>query len=166
MSSMVSESYELASVVTRAFHCELEIDTRAGLEIRDITDEVTRTVRSSGVTFGWINVQIRHTTAAILVNENEPLLLEDLKDALSRFAPENGRYHHDDMARRSVNLEPGEPANGYAHVRALMLGASATLNIVDGRVCLGPWQSVFLVELDRPRRRRVSMMVMGQSGRR
>lgn len=166
MPAVVSESHELASVVTRACHRELEIETADAPELRDITDDIQQSVEFSGVAFGWVNIQSRHTTAAILVNENEPLLIEDLKEALCRFAPETGAYRHDDMTRRSVNLEPGEPANGYAHVRALMLGASATLNIVGGRICLGRWQRVFLVELDRPRHRRVSVMVMGQSGRR
>ena len=72
---------------------------------------------------------------------------------LDRLAPTAAEYRHDDMTIRRVNLTPGEPANGYSHCRALLLGASETLNVVDGQLDLGRWQRVFLVELDRDKGR-------------
>jgi secondary thiamine-phosphate synthase enzyme len=62
-----------------------------------------------------------------------------------------------------VNLSPDERSNGHAHCRALLLGVSATLNIVDGRLLLGRWQRVFFVELDGPRERAISAVVLGES---
>jgi thiamine phosphate synthase YjbQ (UPF0047 family) len=69
------------------------------------------------------------------------------------------------MDVRTVNLAPGERPNGYAHCRALMLSPSALLNLADGRLQLGCWQRVFLVELDGPRVREVSVLVLGESVR-
>jgi secondary thiamine-phosphate synthase enzyme len=65
------------------------------------------------------------------------------------------------MASRTVNLAPDERANGHAHCRALLLGPTALLNVADGRLQLGRWQRVFLVELDGPRRREISVQVLG-----
>ena len=112
---------------------------------------------------GLLNVQSLHTTAAIIVNECEPLLLEDFESLLQKVAPRDVAYRHDDEAARTVNLSPGERPNGWSHCRALMLGASACLNVVDGRLVLGRWQRVFLVELDGPRSRDVSVLLIGET---
>jgi secondary thiamine-phosphate synthase enzyme len=98
----------------------------------------------------------------VIVNENEPLLLEDLEDLLQGWAPEDGCYRHNDLAARKAPPK-GERPNGHAHARALLLGASVCLNVADGKVDLGEWQSVFLVELDGPRPRTLSVQVLGAS---
>jgi secondary thiamine-phosphate synthase enzyme len=69
---------------------------------------------------------------------------------------------HDDMSARTVNLAPGERPNGHAHCRALLLGSSVLLNVASGSVQLGRWQRVFLVELDGPRTREVSILLFGE----
>jgi secondary thiamine-phosphate synthase enzyme len=69
------------------------------------------------------------------------------------------------MDARSVNLAPGERPNGHAHCQALLLGSSASLNLADGRLQLGCWQRIFLVELDGPRAREVSVLVLGEAVR-
>jgi thiamine phosphate synthase YjbQ (UPF0047 family) len=79
---------------------------------------------------------------------------------LERLAPAAAVYCHDDLMRRTVNLAVGEPANGHSHCRALLLGATAALNIVDGELQLGRWQRVFLAELDGPRTRDVSLLLL------
>jgi secondary thiamine-phosphate synthase enzyme len=101
-----------------------------------------------------------HTTAAVVVNENEPLLLADLRAALERVAPRHLSYRHDDFAQRAA-VAPDEPANGHAHCQALFLRASETLALARGRACLGRWQRLFLVELDGPRTRTLSVTVLG-----
>ena len=101
-----------------------------------------------------------HTTAAIRINENEPLLLEDFRRLLERLAPVGG-YEHDDLARRR-DVPPDEPLNGHAHSRHLLLSTSETLPVTGGRLDLGTWQSIFLVELCSPRVRRVTVQVMGR----
>ena len=133
----------------------------AHLEFLDITERVEAAVRQSGVQHGLVNVQTRHTTGAIVVNENEPLLLEDLRERLVRFAPRGAHYRHDRLDLRTVNDAPGERPNGHSHTRALVLGASESLNVVDGALALGHWQRVFFVELDGIRERSVSLCVRG-----
>ena len=138
----------------------VHLRTEKPLQFIDLTALVAERVRRSDVFEGTVTVQSRHTTAAVVVNENEPLLLEDLEDLLHRWAPEGVRYRHNDLAAREAP-PPDEKPNGHAHARALLLGASVCLNVADGRVDLGEWQSVFLVELDGPRKRTLSVQVLG-----
>lgn len=145
-------------------HRTIHVATAGAGEFVDLTERVTEITRASGVRSGLVNVQTRHTTAAILVNEHEPLLLDDLRELLGRFAPERRSYRHNDFARRTANMTPDETGNGHAHCQALLLHAAATLNLVDGRILLGRWQRVFLVELDRARPREVSVVVLGVAG--
>jgi secondary thiamine-phosphate synthase enzyme len=142
-------------------HSRIRVETRHPTEFIDLTDRIDASVSASGIRDGLVNVQTLHTTTAILVNENEPLLLADIAAMLDRVAPQYARYRHDDMAARTVNLAPGERPNGHAHCRALLLGSSASLNLARGRLQLGRWQRVFLVELDGPRSREVSVLVLG-----
>src|SRR6185436_5233289 len=98
-------------------------------------------------------------------NEHEPLLLVDFATILDSAVPSGVRYRHDDPAARTVNLTPDERVNGHAHCRALLLGTSTSLNIVDSRLRLGRWQRVFFVELDGPREREISIVIVGESAR-
>jgi secondary thiamine-phosphate synthase enzyme len=140
----------------------VHLRTEKAVQFVDLTEIVAERVRRSGVDEGMVVVQSRHTTAAVLVNENEPLLLEDLQDLLERWAPAGARYRHNDLeSRRDAPLD--EKPNGHAHARALLLATSVCLNVAGGQVDLGEWQSVFLVELDGPRRRSVSVQVLGVS---
>ena len=138
--------------------------TRAASEFVDLTERVLREVRASGIRDGFVNVQTRHTTTAVVINENEPLLLDDLREMLERLVPAHGGYRHDCFEVRTVNLTPGERVNGHAHARAFTLGSSETLNIVGGQVQLGRWQRILLVELDGGREREVSLAVLGIAG--
>jgi secondary thiamine-phosphate synthase enzyme len=142
--------------------CEaLEYETSTAPEFIDITDDVIAVVDASGIQFGQVAIFSQHTTAAIKINEHEPLLLRDLARTLRHFAPPNAYYEHNDFSRRTVNMNPDECANGHAHVQHLFLGTSETIPVVDGRVTLGTWQRVFLIELDHPRPRRVLVNVVG-----
>jgi len=127
----------------------------------DITETVQEVITRVGITIGSALVFSKHTTAAIVINEHEPLLLEDITDLLARLAPPAAGYRHDDMRIRTVNLTPDEPENGHAHCQHLFLGPSAQLPITDGQLDLGQWQRVFLVELDRPRPRQVVVQLTG-----
>lgn len=142
--------------------CEaIEFETTGAPEFIDITADIDRVVASSRVQFGQVTVFSQHTTAAIKINENEPLLLRDLARTLCQFAPQQADYEHNDFTRRTVNMNEDECANGHAHCQHLFLGTSETIPIVDGRLTLGRWQRVFLVELDHPRARRVLVNVVG-----
>lgn len=142
----------------------LEYVTAHALQFIDITDDVRVAVERSGVTMGQVSVFSCHTTAAVILNEHEPLLLNDMARVLSRMAPAGNYYEHNDFSIRTVNMTEGEPANGHAHCQHLFLGTSETIPIHAGRLALGPWQSVFLVELDHARRRQVLVQTMGIVG--
>jgi len=144
----------------RVCHDRVELRTQCRIQFIDLTELVAERVRRSGVVHGLASIQVLHTTAAILVNENEPLLLEDLRRTLECAAPDARAYAHDDLSRRSDPADDERP-NGSAHCRAALLGSTACLNVAERRVLLGKWQRVFLVELDGPRPRTVSVVVMG-----
>ena len=146
----------------RIYNDLLSLRTEQPTQFIDITAWVGEMVRRSRVGHGYVQIQVLHTTAAIVVNENEPLLIEDFKAMLERIAPARGPYAHDDQQRRRVNLVPDERSNGHSHARALLLGASKVLNVLEGRVELGRWQSIFLVELDGARKRSISITVTGR----
>jgi secondary thiamine-phosphate synthase enzyme len=138
----------------------VELQTEDRFQFIDLTDLVAERVRRSGIGHGLVCVQSRHTTTAVVVNENEPLLIEDAKRMLERVAPRDALYGHNELHRRR-DVAPDESRNGDAHCRALLLGSSETLAVADGALQLGRWQRVFLVELDGPRRRTVCVVVIG-----
>ena len=144
----------------RVFADRVRLRTESRLQFVDLTDIVRERVRRSGIVHGLAAVQTRHTTTAVVVNENEPLLLEDLARCLERWAPRDGRYGHNDLAARGP-VPAGESENGDAHCRAVLLGASESVAILDGALALGSWQRIFLLELDGPRPREVVITLMG-----
>ncbi len=145
-------------------HALISITTVRPTQFIDITDRINALVAATRIRQGIVNVQALHTTTAILLNEHEPLLLTDFEALLDRIAPLDAGYRHDDPHLRVVNLTPDERTNGHAHCRAFFLAPSACLNIVGGRLVLGRWQRLFFVELDGPRERQVSTMVLGDGG--
>ncbi len=138
----------------------LSLSTEKRLQFVDVTDLLTRCVRRWGIADGLVCVQSRHTTAAVVVNENEPLLLEDMRATLERVAPRDRQYAHDDLTLRA-DPAPDENRNGDAHCKALLLSPAVTLTVVHGKIELGPWQRVFLVELDGPRPRSLVVLAFG-----
>jgi secondary thiamine-phosphate synthase enzyme len=146
----------------RTSHHSIQLRTAGRLQFVDLTDRVAEIAEESGVRQGLVNVQTRHTTTAIVINEHEPLLLEDMRVMLNRLASPALEYQHNNFAIRTVNLVPDEVGNGHAHCQALFLRASETLNLAAGRLQLGRWQRIFFIELDHARERTVSVMVMGQ----
>ena len=129
----------------------------------DITDRVAGFVEEAGVALGLVVVFSRHTTAAVVLNENEPLLMQDIGDFLERLAPRNGHYRHNDFSIRTVNMTQDECPNGHAHCQHWLLGSTEVIPIVGGRMSLGRWQRIFLVELDMPRERELVVQVWGIS---
>lgn len=139
--------------------------TSARGEFVDITEDVRGTVERSGLRDGVAVVYSPHTTCAVLINELERGFIEDFQGFLEELVPVDRPYRHDDLSVRTQNLEddPHEVPNGWAHVRHCLLGgASQAIPVAGGRMLLGRWQRVFLVELDRPRDRRVLIQVVGQ----
>ena len=146
-------------------HTTIRIATGCPTEFIDLTARIEALVSQADLRCGFVNIQSLHTTAAIVLNEHEPLLLTDFETLLDRAAPQQAGYRHDDATIRRVNVTADERINGHAHCRALLLGSSVCLNVVDGRLQLGRWQRVFLVELDGPRARDISILMLGEGGR-
>jgi secondary thiamine-phosphate synthase enzyme len=162
-------SRETHSLVAREWvitHETLTIQTADAPHFIDLTDTVQEAIEREGIVMGSALVYSKHTTAAVVVNEHEPLLLEDIIDLLMRLVPHTDsiRYRHDDMRIRTVNLVENEPFNGHAHCQHLFLGPSMHIPIKAGRLDLGQWQRIFLVELDRPRPRQVVVQLTGIQG--
>lgn len=143
-------------------HTTIRVGTEDATQFIDITDQLEAIVTAAAIETGLVNVQTLHTTTAIVVNEHEPLLLTDIAALLERAAPQESVYRHDNVTLRSVNCVLGDRANGHSHCRALLLGSSVGLNVSGGRLQLGRWQRLFLVELDGPRVREVSVLVVGE----
>lgn len=127
---------------------ELQIRTSTKREMVDLTAQVVEAVARSGVSYGLCNVYVPHATAAIVINENDdPNVCVDVLDALDRSIPE-GVWRHDRV-----------DGNAAAHIQATILGPGETIPVAEGRLVLGTWQAVMLVELDGPRTRRVVVTV-------
>ena len=103
-------------------HGRIRVATERRTEFVDLTARIEALAAEAGIHTGLVNIQSQHTTTAIVVNEHEPLLLTDFDALLTRAAPRDTVYRHDDMDVRTVNLAPGERPNGHAHCHALLLG--------------------------------------------
>lgn len=156
---------EMLTPITVSHHATIQVETEDRTEFIDLTERLQRLVARSRVHCGIVNIQALHTTTGIIVNELEPLLLDDFSALLERTAPDNCGYLHDDIRRRTVNLTPHERVNGHAHCRALFLGSAVSLNVADGTLRLGRWQRVLMVELDGPQPREISVVVLGERRR-
>lgn len=139
----------------------IEFKTKQTVDFIDITENIEDFIEESKIKDGIVNIQILHTSAALIVNENEPLLIEDFKKNIESIASSAGNYQHDDLIKRTVNVCKDECINGHSHCKAIHLLVNTTLNIIDGKLQLGQWQRVFLVELDSPRKRKIQMQIIG-----
>jgi secondary thiamine-phosphate synthase enzyme len=132
----------------------ISVTTRGWNDVCDITDRVEEAVRKTGLTTGIVTVFVPGSTAGITTIEYESGAVEDLKRAIGRLAPENINYDHD--ARWG-------DGNGFAHVRAALLGPSLSVPILDGRMQLGTWQQIVVVDFDnRSRHRELLVQMVGE----
>jgi secondary thiamine-phosphate synthase enzyme len=148
----------------KAFQAERHLRTTGGLDVTDITEEVAQAVRDSGVLNGIVCVYSPHTTCSVRVNEFESGFLEDFAQLLKRLVPSESYYAHDDWDKRTENIceEDMEFGNGHSHCMSMLLGtAGETIPVRDGELCLGTWQRVLFLELDRERDRRWLVQVVG-----
>ncbi len=137
----------------------IELETKKQFELVDITKLVQDAVAASGVQGGIVAVYSSHTTGAIRLNHNEPLLFQDIMKALFRLAPVDINYSHDLFELRETKALD-ERSNGHAHVKAFLLGSSETLIIDGGHLVLGEKQSLFFAELDGGRKRKVHIKII------
>ena len=143
-------------------HKIIEYSTKGLFDFIDITDKVKAFVKEAQIKNGLINIQTLHTTTGIILNENEPLLIEDIKAHLEKVAPQGLKYSHDDFRRRTVNMCDDECINGHSHCKAIHLPVNLTLNLINGELQLGQWQRILFTELDKARKRKVQIQIIGE----
>lgn len=135
------------------FHTEyLWFNTKKQREYVNITPEVEKALKKSGITEGMVLVSAMHITAAVYVNDAESGLIQDIDDWLEKLAPFNKDYRHH---------RTGE-TNGDSHLKSLLMHHEVVLPVTDGNLDLGPWQQVYYAEFDGQRKKRVIIKVMGE----
>jgi secondary thiamine-phosphate synthase enzyme len=133
---------------------QLQVQTRGNSQVVDITEPVAALVAGCGISAGVATLFVVGSTAGLTTTEYEPgLATHDLKAAFERIAPEDGRYEHENTWHDD---------NGHSHVRASLLGPSLSVPFVDGRLTLGTWQQIILIDFDtRARVRTVVCQIVG-----
>lgn len=134
----------------------IRCQTNRPIDIIDITAEVRAALEKSGLRQGTLTVLSRHTTACININEQEPRLVQDMITFLKRLVPRDGDYLH--------NLEPIDGRdNAHSHLLGLFMNSTESIPFTEGKMLLGEWQSIFLIELDGPRQeRQVLVQIQGE----
>jgi secondary thiamine-phosphate synthase enzyme len=133
----------------------ISLKTRGNTEIIDLTGRIEKALSDGKVRDGTVTVFVIGSTAGITTTEFEPgLVNSDFREALERVAPEDGEYEHE---------KTWHDDNGHSHIRAGLIGPSLTIPLVAGRLTLGQWQQVVLMDFDtRPREREVLVQVVGE----
>ena len=148
----------------RTGRSEVRVMPASRLAVVDVTDDLRAAVNDAGVTEGFALAFCPHTTCTLLLNELEDGAVDDLRRRVDQVVPTGIYYAHDDLERRTQNLQEGhERANGRSHVAQMLLGgASHAIPVEGGEPALGRWQRLLLLELDEPRKRVVRFRVYGE----
>src|SRR5436309_3034043 len=141
----------------KVYSTSFTLATDERTEISDITKLVRDAVQQFAVTTGIALVNTLHTTCALFINEFQSALIDDLRAMIDRLVPERDGYRHDDP--RVSDCERG---NAHSYPRAALLGRNITVAVNHGELTLGRFQSVIFAELDGPRKREISIQVIGE----
>jgi secondary thiamine-phosphate synthase enzyme len=139
---------------------KIEIKSTAQIEFLDITEKVNEVVSDSGIREGQVTIYSPHTTASIMVNHNETMLLQDFMRTLYKLVPVSDRYSHDLFELNREKASDGR-SNGHSHCKAMLLSSSENIPVEKGHMMLSETQSVFVVEMDGARTRDVVVQVIG-----
>ena len=132
-------------VVSRSY----SFNTHGEKEFVDLSSKMQEKVTLSGIQNGIIHVFAPHATGILMLTENDPALLEDIKDLLEELVPRRGNYQH--------------PSNAHSHLRSILLPPDKTLPVVDGQITFGTWQSLLFFETDvSPRKRTILVQIIGE----
>lgn len=129
----------------------LELETSKRAQIIDITRNIEAALAESGLRKGLVNIYSKHSTSAIFINENESGLLEDYQNLIESLIPTGNNYKHDRIDN-----------NADSHLRSFIIGNNETIPFENGSMDLGTWQSVFFLDMDGPRNRRITITIMGE----
>ncbi len=132
----------------------IQIRSKEENDIIDLTDQVSEFVRNSGIPNGMVTIFVSGSTGSITTIEFEPGLIKDFPEMLSRIAPKNLNYGHEQM---------WHDGNGHSHVKASLVGPSLTVPFTNGKMLLGTWQQIIFLELDtRARTRNLVLQIIGE----
>ena len=134
------------------------VESKKSTELIRVTDEVRRAVQMSGLKNGIVNVFTLHTTTAITINEDDSKLEEDIARFMVKLVPEDDSYAHHRFFRKDGRMA----VNAYSHIRASLLGANVSLPLQDGSLVLGSRQNIYLVDLDGPQTRGLTVQIAGE----
>jgi secondary thiamine-phosphate synthase enzyme len=134
-------------------NCRLEFRTKGENDVLAITDDVQKVFQKSNAKQSSVFLFLQSTTSSLIVMENEEGLILDFKNMVERLVPKSAIYEHE---------KAWHDGNGHSHMRSTLLGQSLVLPISDGKIMLGQWQDIFLVEFDvRPRTRTLIVQIQG-----
>lgn len=146
----MKESQRPGASVSAVAWQALAVETSARTQLKDITAEVARLVKQAGVENGLCHLYVPHTTAGILVNESDdPDVARDIGETLDRLVPRGAAYKHCE-------------GNADSHIKASLVGSSASVPVEGGKLGLGRWQGIFFCEFDGPRGREVKVRIVGE----
>ncbi len=133
---------------------EIRLDSKGDGDILDLTPKVTESIAKSGIADGIVCVMVPGSTAGVTTVEFEPGLRKDIPEFFQRIAPRGPSYHHD---------ATWGDGNGFSHIRAALVGPSVSVPLSAGKLVLGTWQQIVLLDFDsRPRSRRVIVQIVGE----
>jgi secondary thiamine-phosphate synthase enzyme len=147
---------DIATGPYRVISTQAKVQTEEREELRNLTKLVRDFVKSAGINAGLVTISSLHTTSAIFINEWQEALVHDVKAYLAHAISKDRYYRHNDPAWSDCDRH-----NADSHLRSLMLGMSLTLQIADGELVLGEWQSIIMAEFDGPRERSIRLQAMG-----
>ena len=134
----------------KVVNTSLAFSTNGEIEFIDLTEQIQTVVDKANVKNGTAHIFAPHATGILILTENDPALLDDIKQLLEEIAPKHKEYSH--------------PSNAHAHLRSLMFPPDKTLPIIDGKAAFGTWQSLMFVETDvYPRRRTLIIQITGET---
>ncbi len=142
--------------VVKIFHRIVEWVTNDRLQLVNITDRINDLVRASGIREGLVHLQSLHTTTAVMLNEWQDALLDDIRGCIEQLAPRDRPWRHNDPQYSDC-----ERRNADSHLRGMLLGQTLCLQVRNGKVLLGTWQSIIFAEFDGPRSRTLAIQISG-----
>ena len=145
------------STTMKVYSTSFTLSTDQRTEVSDVTKRVRDAIQQFPISAGIALINTLHTTCALFINEFQSALIDDLKHLIERLVPERDGYRHDDP--RVSDCERG---NAHSHLRAALIGRSIAVGINNTELTLGRFQSIIFAELDGPRRREISIQVIGE----
>lgn len=139
---------------------KIDIKSKSQIEFIDITNEVQEVIDNSGIREGQATIYAPHTTMGIVVNHNEPMLMQDFMRLLYKLVPVEDQYAHDLFELRKENKADGR-SNGHSHCKSMLIGVSETIPIERGKLLVTEKQNIFAIEFDGARKRDIVVQVIG-----